>query len=164
MTEGFLQSPNPDCALCMSERRIAAASMKELGATNEEIANAIGLAATEIDQHFRECIPSENADPRAASDAELDSLLRHATELYYGATLQNNLVAASSSLSVRLRVLSEMAEREASREKRQELLLGSDPADPSTWSPEVGVFIRSYMDSILERSAATAEKEEEVNT
>jgi hypothetical protein len=149
----FPQSPNPDCLVCVSTSRIAAMSMRELGATTEEISTATGLDSEDIDRHFRDCVPPAVADhdPHSASDAELEALLRHSTELYYGATLQNNLVAASSSLNVRLRVLNEMAERGARREKHEELLEGADPCDPDTWPAALAHFIRLRDDDLIRR-------------
>lgn len=135
-------------------------SMHELGARMEEIAAATGLDAGDIDRHFLKCIPpSDTVDPRSASDAELNSLLRHATELYYGATLQNNLVAASSSLGVRLRCIAEIGQREAARAERAGLLDGVDPVNTplSEWPKELAAFTRAYLDGIVERAAA-AEK------
>jgi len=103
--------------------------------------------------------PAEDMPVDTADDGQLRQLIEDADQTYRASAMVGNMSAASAALNTKLRALNEQARRAEARSERQELLLGSDPADPSTWSPEVGVFIRSYMDSILERSAATAEKE-----
>jgi len=127
--------------------------MVKCGASFDEVATALQVTIDDVENHFRDHapIPSLSADPRSASDDELEQLLNDSTELYLQSVLQNNLTAASASLGVRLRTLSEKANRtEAKAESRGELL-SADPEDCSTWSPELAGWIFRYQDALLAR-------------
>ena len=159
IADGFPLQSNPNCTLCNHPQRVAAASMKELGATTEEIATALHLDAADVEQHFHDCLPPLNDDPRSASDGDLSGLLRHASELYHSSVLMGNYVSASSALAVRLRTLNEIERRAEAKSERQELLLGADPTDPRTWPDELARFINSYIDGVLSRVDAEVNHE-----
>jgi len=161
----MIQNPDPSCPMCNHEQRAAASAMLRCGASYQEIATAFQMSDVDaIEKHFRDHapLPALSVDPHNASDAQLASLLNDSSELYYSAALQNNLPAASSSLAVRLRCIAEMGEREAKREKRDNLLEAADPHDPHTWTDELHKFIAAYMDGILARRAEI-ESQNEVN-
>jgi hypothetical protein len=152
--------PNLDCPVCRHPQRVAAASMKELKATDEEIATALQLDEVDVTRHFTTCIKvlsledSEDLDApfdRSQSDHQLQVLLQNATELYHSAVLQGNMVAGSSALAVRLRCLNEIGRRGETREKRAGLLDGVDPTNPASWPPELAHFWRLWSDDLLRR-------------
>jgi hypothetical protein len=154
--------PNPDCPLCCHPQRVAAASMRELQASDEEVATALQLDAGDVQRHFSSCVKVISMNPEEVgtvegSDQQLQVLLQNATELYHSSVLTGNYVSASSSLAVRLRCLAEIGRRAETRAKHQELLEGADPTDPSTWPREVGDFINAYHDDILGRMRNTEE-------
>jgi hypothetical protein len=158
--------PNPDCPLCSHPQRVAAASMRELQASYEEIAVALQLDAGDVERHFTSCVKVISLNPEEVgtvegSDQQLQILLVNAGELYHSSVLSGNYVSASSSLAVRLRCLAEIGRRAETRAKHQELLVGADPCDPSTWPREVGDFINLYLDSILSRLAEAKNREVE---
>ncbi len=102
----FPLQPDPDCLLCNHPQRVAAASMRELQASDEEIATAIALSVEDVERHFASCVKVVLLNPAdldrpldaSASDQQLQVLLGNATELYHSAVLQGNMVAASSAL------------------------------------------------------------------
>ncbi|MGD0413781.1 MAG: hypothetical protein ABSA80_00370 [Terriglobales bacterium] len=166
-TENFPLQLTANCALCNHPQRVAAASMKELGATLGEIATAVGLDAADVERHFTACVKvisldSEDANsPVEGSDQQLQVLLQNATELYHSSVLMGNYVSASSALAVRLRCLTEIGRRAAARSERKELLVGADPHDPQTWPHELAQFINAYQDDILRRVDAAKLQEVE---
>jgi hypothetical protein len=154
MNDGFSQSPDPDCPVCMHSSRAAGSAMVKCGASLEEVAHALQVTPDDVEIHFRDHAPIPPVDPRSASDNELVQLLNDSTELYLQSVLQNNLTAASASLGVRLRTLSEKATREASREKREQLLDGVDPLAPvNSWPDALQKFLGKYFDGLLNRLA-----------
>lgn len=159
MNDGFSQSP--DCPICSHSSRAAGAAMVKCGASIEEVATALQVTADDVEVHFRDHAPIPPVNPKCASDGELEQLLHDSTELYLQSVLQNNLTAASASLGVRLRTLSEKASRESSREKRESLLEGVSARSPlHEWPAPLQAFVGDYLDSLLEK--VTAEKENEV--
>jgi hypothetical protein len=154
--------PTEDCPICASPQRAAGAAMVKCGASLQEVATALQVAVDDVQTHFAEHspIPISNIDPHSASDNELAQLLHDSTELYLQSVLQNSLVSASSALSVRLRCVSEMGEREVKREKHQGELLAVDPEDCSTWSSELANWIMRYQDGILRRMAEVENRNE----
>ena len=151
---------NTDCPLCNHAQRVAAASMCELGASNEEIATAIGLPVADVERHFSSCAPNLASsaklsdDSISGSDEQLQLLLRNSTELYHSAVLQGNMVAASSALAVRLRALAEMGRRSEIRSEKKSLLDGADPRNPDTWGTELRKFLVLMYDDILHEHRA----------
>ena len=150
---------NTDCPLCNHAQRVAAASMRELGATVDEIAVAVQLDVSDVERHFLKCVPSlpsgEGLDvPLSVSDQQLQLLLQNSSELYHSAVLQGNMVAASSALAVRLRALAEMGRRSEIRSEKKSLLDGSDPLRPETWNSDLRKFLIALYDAILHEHRA----------
>jgi hypothetical protein len=135
---------NETCAVCQSANRAALLSMKELGRTVEQIADAGGFDSATVLRHF-EHISNEDDDTAKT--------LRDSEELYFAATLAGNLSAASSALSVRQRIIAEKNRTKATERKSTSSLGTADPRDPQTWPPELAAFIQAHFDSIIERVA-----------
>ncbi|HLX84840.1 MAG TPA: hypothetical protein VKR59_13135 [Terriglobales bacterium] len=93
---------------------------------------------------------TELLDARPSND-DLEKVAFDALETYTVAASKGELSTAASALRVRLAALNQRTEREAEREKRDELLASADPCEPETWSPELANFIRRYTDNILLR-------------
>jgi hypothetical protein len=128
--------------------------MVKCGASFEEVAIALQVTVDDVQTHFElhAPIPPMNADPRSASDSELEQLLHDSTELYLQSVLQNNLTAASASLGVRLRTLTEKANRAVDREKHGlNLLEGVEPTVKSMqfWPGPLQSFWRLWADDLL---------------
>jgi len=142
------------CDVCANPARASFLAALEAGATIDEIAGGSGLAPGVLQRHFTECIPQipdHGGDVSAASDAELAALIVHSEELYCASVLSNNLSAASSSLTVRLRALAERERRTELRDERKAMIEGASPLDRSTWGEALHKFMAAYIDGCLSR-------------
>lgn len=140
-----------DCPLCDSRSRAAANSMRALGANTSEIASACGCEEDTVRNHFDHCLATRDEPPDSlgGTDVELRVLLRDAEENFHTSVLQGNSAAASASLNVRLRILSELGERERLRARQKADAEDCDPARPSSWTTERATWVVRYLDEIL---------------
>lgn len=150
-----LLTPDPSCEVCNNVQRSAALSMFELSASAQEIASAINVSVESVEHHFTICIPAVSSpspgDAGAVSDAQLQTLLRHALETYHACSLSGNAVGAASALSVRLRTLNELQRRAELTTEQQDILDGCDPLDPpSQWkSKSIREFHAAWLDGLI---------------
>lgn len=148
--------PNLDCPLCCHPQRVSGASMRELGASDSEVATALQLDEACVSRHFTSCVKTIPLNPEEigtveGSDQQLQVLLQNATELYHSSVLTGNYVSASSSLAVRLRCLAEIGRRAETRAKNRGEILTADVEDCSTWDPDLRDWVFRYQNSILDR-------------
>lgn len=134
---------NETCAVCQSANRAALLSMKELGASIGEIADAGGFDSATVLRHFEHI---------STGDDDTSKTLRDSEELYFAATLSGNLSAASSALSVRQRIIAEKNRTRATEGKRKSALGTADPRNPHTWPAELAEFLRLVQDDIVRRA------------
>ena len=142
-----LPALNESCDICRSPQRLALLSMKELGATTAELAEAGNFTPAMIELHFATHVNVQSG----TDDPNVDQALTDAQELFFTATLSGNLNAAASALSVRGRLLNDMRRRKESTAKRKNLIENADPCDPHTWPAELAEFIQAVQDDIVRR-------------
>ena len=135
--------------------------MRELDASFEEISECCSMNLVDVERHFTTCVatPTPATDESeekeiAGTDDELRDLLDDAQESYHSAVLQGNPPAASSALSVRLRILTELGNRQRLRTETRTNLDHDDPLAPACdWSESRRVWMLSYFDGLLKKVA-----------
>lgn len=149
---------NPNCALCQSPFADAAEVMHEMQASDAEISEHCRVDLVAVQEHFRACASTGDADddPEAAatghlSDRKLQKLISDATTTYTSATALGNYVASSSALAVRLRALCEQNRRQELRRQQEEEKKDEDS----------GVLTIELMDQLIAEAEARRPAREE---
>jgi uncharacterized protein YdaT len=153
--ESNLSASCEDCLVCISPARGVVASMNELRAPLHDIATSTGIAVKEIEKHLSACVLAPdpaNDGTTVVSDQELTALIDHAVETFHTATLQNNLVASTAALSVRLRGLAEKSRRAQARSEQKTDFENADPRRPDTWPPSLRKFVQVFCDGLIEQA------------
>jgi hypothetical protein len=138
-----------DCRICASPSRATLAGVRSaLKSSDLEIADATGFSVEEIEEHFAKHITASDT-----GDERLDAALSAADEVYLAALLSNDLRAAAQVISIKGRLVNDLAKRRKESAKRQNLLEKAVPGDMSTYPPELAAFVEAHISAILERVA-----------
>ncbi len=132
-----------DCEVCLSPLIATVHSMREMGSTFFEIADATALDAAEVEQHFSECcvIASSEPDSLTASDERLKRLQEKIALVATAGGLQGDLRTQVSALSLSLRA--ELEVRSALAERAKAEKEAPDPNDIQVTVAQIDALLRS---------------------
>ena len=115
--------------------------------SNQELSEATGFSIELLEEHFAQHISRPDT-----GDERLDAALVDCEQLYLTALISNDLRSAAQVISIRARLINDLARRRKDTAKRQNLLGKAVPGDVRTYPAELATFIQSHIESIIERA------------
>lgn len=135
------------CPICSSSSRALLTSVKSvMKSSDAELSDATGFSAAQIEEHF-----AQHISPPDTGDERLDAAITDAGEVYLAALISNDLRSATQAISVRGKLLSDLARRRKETVKAQNMLGKAVPGDMRTFPPELASFVEAHFNAILNR-------------